>query len=149
MTSMLISLVISFYAIDDRRSFRTFFYAITLNYLIAIPFYMFFPVNEVWASGHGVSFLIPEVYPGFESQYRALSGLNNCFPSLHTSLSVTVLLVSLFSKNKKAIWLASINAVLVIFGIFYLGIHWITDSIGGILLALFASYVALWIAKKR
>lgn len=148
MTAMLFTLLITFRTIGDNRSFKALFYAISLNYLIAIPFYMFVPVNEVWASGHGVSFLIPQIYPGFEDQYRALSGLNNCFPSVHTSLSVTLLLVSLRSTSKKAIYLSALNAVMVIFGIFYLGIHWITDSIGGIFLALLASHVAFKIADK-
>ena len=56
-------------------------YAIMINYLIAIPFYLFLPVNEVWYHDPHVSFLMLKIFPDFENQYRALSGLDNCFPS--------------------------------------------------------------------
>jgi membrane-associated phospholipid phosphatase len=147
MTSLLVSVFIIYHHKRDLLAFKAMFYAIAINYLLAIPFYMFFPVDEVWFSGHGVRFLIPEVYPDFESQYRNLSGINNCFPSLHTSLSLTLFFVSLRSSSKWAKWFTGISAACIIFGIFYLGIHWIIDSFGGAVLAFVAATVGYKIAK--
>ncbi|WP_339319273.1 phosphatase PAP2 family protein [Paenibacillus sp. FSL R10-2734] len=123
-------------------------YAIIINYAVAIPFYLYFPVNEVWSYlPAGVKFTMLDVFPNFEQEYRPLSGLNNCFPSLHTSISVTMALLAFRSGNRRWMVITSISAVLIVFGIFYLGIHWLTDMIGGTLLAVLASSVGVQLAK--
>lgn len=118
--------------------------AVIINYLVAIPFYLFFPVNEVWsyppASAH---FRMLDVFPNFEAQYRALSGINNCFPSLHTSISITIALLALRSGNKRWAFFTAASAAIIVFSIFYLGIHWFMDMIAGTILALFASWASL------
>lgn len=88
-----------------------------------------------------------DVFPKFEQEYRPLSGLNNCFPSLHTSISVTMALLAFRSGNRRWMVITSISAVVIVFGIFYLGIHWLTDMIGGTLLAVLASTVGVQLAK--
>ncbi|PWV91984.1 PAP2 superfamily protein [Paenibacillus cellulosilyticus] len=122
-------------------------YAIMLNYLIAIPFFLFFPINEVWSFDPNVRFLMLEAFPKFETEYRPLSGLNNCFPSLHTSILTTLAILSVKSGNKKWAVLVCTCAVLTIFSIFYLGIHWLIDMCGGLMLATFASVVGIKLAK--
>ncbi|WP_339798140.1 phosphatase PAP2 family protein [Paenibacillus sp. FSL R5-0744] len=123
-------------------------YAIIINYAVAIPFYLYFPVNEVWSYvPAGVRFTMLDVFPKFEEEYRPLSGLNNCFPSLHTSISVTMALLAFRSGNRRWMVITSISAVVIVFGIFYLGIHWLTDMIGGTLLAVLASTVGVQLAK--
>lgn len=123
-------------------------YAIIINYAVAIPFYLYFPVNEVWSYvPAGVRFTMLDVFPKFEEEYRPLSGLNNCFPSLHTSISVTMALLAFRSGNRRWMVITSISAVVIVFGIFYLGIHWLTDMIGGTLLAVLASSVGVQLAK--
>jgi len=123
--------------------------AIIINYVIAIPFYLFFPVNEVWASNSHVAFLIPKVFPSFEQEYRPLSGLNNNFPSLHTSISITLAVIAI--KSKQVLWgrIVVISAIFIIFSIFYLGIHWLTDTVGGILLGLFAAHFSYRLSESR
>lgn len=122
-------------------------YAVTLNYLIAIPFYLFVPVNEVWSyAPSGVQFLMLNVFPTFEEQYRHLSGLDNCFPSLHTSISVTIAILAIRSGNRRWKWMACISAVTIVFSIFYLGIHWLSDMLAGTTLALFASWAGMKLA---
>ncbi|MNN98075.1 undecaprenyl pyrophosphate phosphatase [compost metagenome] len=41
----------------------------------------------------------------------------------------------------------TVSAVTIVFGIFYLGIHWLTDMIGGTLLAVLSTTTAVQLAK--
>ncbi len=124
-------------------------YALMFNYMIAIPFYLFFPVNEVWVFHPNVNLLITNVFPTFESDYRPLSGLDNCFPSLHTSISVSMAIIAL--KSRSAFWryFAPFSAAVIIFTIFYLGIHWLIDMFAGVLLGVFAARLGLRISEGR
>ncbi len=123
-------------------------FAILGNYLLAVPFYLYVPVNEAWYADSQIRFLMLNVFPTFEQHYRALSGINNCFPSLHTSLSVTMALIASRSGIRRWSIFAWINAIVVIFAIFYLGIHWFTDMVAGLVLASVSVYVGLKIAAR-
>ncbi|MMZ61443.1 undecaprenyl pyrophosphate phosphatase [compost metagenome] len=115
-----------------------------INYLIAIPFYLLFPVNEVWSfAPSGASLYMLEAFPEFNTIYRPLSGINNCFPSLHTSISVTVAILAVRSGNRRWATIAVSSAAIIVFSIFYLGIHWLTDMLGGLILASIASSLGL------
>ncbi|MFC7681303.1 phosphatase PAP2 family protein [Paenibacillus sp. GCM10028914] len=123
-------------------------YAILINYAMAIPFFLLFPVNEIWSyQPAGVTFYMLEVFPNFESVYRPLSGLNNCFPSLHTSLSVTMAILAFRSGNKRWAIITGISAALIIFSIFYLGIHWVSDMIAGVCLGILASTLGIYLGR--
>lgn len=123
-------------------------YTIMITYAVAIPFYLYFPVNEVWFYlPAGVRFTMLDVFPKFEQEYRPLSGLNNCFPSLHTAISVSMALLAYRSGNRRWMVISTISAVAIVFGIFYLGIHWLTDMLGGTLLAVLSTTVAVQLAK--
>ena len=126
-------------AYKDWDSVKRLFYGFFINYLVALPFYLLVPVKEAWAGGVGVKFLIPEVYPLFESQYRLMSGLDNCLPSLHTSLALTYALVALRSGHRRLARIIGVGAGLVIFSTLYLGVHWPLDMVAGVCLAIVAS----------
>ncbi|CAH1204285.1 hypothetical protein PAECIP111893_02213 [Paenibacillus plantiphilus] len=145
---MIVSIGIYTYQSKNKAMFYATCYAIMINYLVAIPFYLFFPINEVWAHDPNVAFLMLDVFPNFESEYRALSGLDNCFPSLHTSISVTLAILAIRSGNKRWAWFCGIIAACVIFSIFYLGIHWLIDMCGGALLGIFASTMGIRLSEK-
>ncbi|MCC3376934.1 phosphatase PAP2 family protein [Cohnella sp. REN36] len=131
---------ITLYASErNKRLYYAFCTALLLDYLIAMPFFLLLPVNEAWHVAPQIRFLMLDVYPEFESQYRRLSGLDNCFPSLHTAISVTTALIALRSGRRKWALLAWLHAGAILFSIFYLGIHWATDMLAGIALAAVAS----------
>jgi len=116
---------------------------------VALPFYILMPVKEAWAAAMGIRFLIPEVYPLFEAQYRPLSGLDNCFPSLHTSLALTFALVAWRSGYRRLGIVLSAAAGLVMISTLYLGVHWFLDMLVGVVLAVAASgYMTLPAARR-
>lgn len=147
--SLLVASLGIFTAENRLRMVYATIYAIIINYTIAIPFYLFFPVNEVWSyAPANVQFLMLDAFPTFEAEYRALSGLNNCFPSLHTSISVTLAILAIRSGNKKWAVFTSISCIIVIFSIFYMGIHWLTDMIGGLILGTTAAMLGYAFAHR-
>lgn len=123
----------------DWESFRRMGLGLVINYAVALPFYLLFPVKEAWAGGAGVRFLIPSVFPGFETIYRPMSGLDNCFPSLHTSVALTYALVALQSGHRRLAAVIGTAAGLVMLSTLYLGVHWVPDMLGGVVLAVAAS----------
>ncbi|MEB3102034.1 phosphatase PAP2 family protein [Ferviditalea candida] len=131
----------------NKQLFYALTYTMLINYIVAMPFYLFFPVNEVWDFHHGVKFMILDVFPAFEQQYRPLSGINNCFPSLHTSISVSMALLALKSNSRFWKIYTMVSAVMIIFSIFYLGIHWLTDAAGGLALAFFAATAGIKLSE--
>lgn len=123
-------------------------YTIMIVYAVAIPFYLYFPVNEVWSyAPAGVRFTMLDIFPRFEQEYRPLSGLNNCFPSLHTAISVSTAILAYRSGNRRWMVITTLSAAMIVFGIFYLGIHWLTDMLGGTLLAVLSTSAAVQLAK--
>lgn len=128
---------------SDPRLFRAFCAALLVNYAVALPMYWFVPVNEVWYANPRVHLLLLDAFPTFERDYRGLSGLNNCLPSLHTSISVTMALLASRSGIRRWTVFAWANAAAIIFSIFYLGIHWFTDMAAGLLLAWLSAFLGL------
>jgi len=131
-----------FYLNTDKNLYSIFTYTIIFNYLLAIPFFLFIPISEVWYFDQNVHFLIPEVFSKFDELYRPFSGINNNFPSLHTSISVSIALIAIYGKNKLFAIFNIASTVIIIFSTFYLGIHWLTDMIGGVFLALISTTTA-------
>lgn len=138
------------------RNFRLYYafcVALLLNYFIALPFFLFVPVDEAWSVSPHIQFLMLEVFPNFERQYRHLSGLNNCFPSLHTSISVMMAMIAAKSGNRRWAAFAGVNAAIILFSIFYLGIHWFTDMLAGLVVAAATAAIGLkvgaWADRKR
>lgn len=145
---MIVSIAV--YTFHKRQSlFYAVCYAIIGNYLVAFPFYLFFPVFEVWSFHPDVRLLILDSFPTFEETYRSLSGLDNCFPSLHTSLSVTMAVIAFKSGNRFWRWFAGLTAAFIIFSIFYLGIHWVTDMVAGVVLGVSAALAGMKISERK
>lgn len=130
------------------KMYYAFCIALLINYAAALPMYVFVPVHEAWFANSQIRFLMLDVFPTFERDYRGLSGIDNCFPSLHTSLSVTMALLAARSGIRRWAIFAWINAAVIVFAIFYLGIHWLTDAIAGVLLAAFSVWIGMIVGAR-
>lgn len=124
--------------------------ALGLNYVFVLPFYIFFPVQEVWLyNSEKVEFLAPIAYPYISMDYRNMSGIDNCFPSFHTSMAVTMIILAHHSKIKSLYYLTLVLSVLTIISTMYLGIHWITDVVAGVIVAVVATIIGINFGEKK
>lgn len=126
----------------DRKAIQTLALAIIINYSVALPFYVLMPVNEVWNYDHATRHLASTVWPAFETVYRLSSGIMHNFPSLHTSVSITLALVALRGDYVRMGRVLAGLASAIVFSTMYLGIHWPIDLVAGGLLAVFAAQMA-------
>lgn len=145
--ALMIASVFLYLNIEDYKSFYNFVYALMLNYGLAIPFFLFLPIYEVWSYDANIQFLIPQVYPAFETEYRQLSGINNNFPSLHTAISLSMAIVAYNSKSLKFSNLVIFSVGFIIFSTLYLGIHWLSDLAAGGLLAIIATQTSFRLSE--
>jgi membrane-associated phospholipid phosphatase len=122
---------------------RAFLKAIIINYAVCLPFYLLAPVKEMWAGNPDhVRLLLDDVSPRIIEAYRSTSALDNCLPSFHVSLSVTVAILA-WRTGPRAFSAATVcAAALVVVGTIYLGVHWLTDVAAGVLLGITAAVAA-------
>jgi membrane-associated phospholipid phosphatase len=119
--------------------------AITVAYVVAFPFQVLAPVR---ITGYTLPDVVPLLYqlsPVILEGLRSVDPyFDNCFPSLHAALSIiAMLLVVLRTDLKKYKVVAVLLTVAIQFTIFYLGIHWITDFFGGLVLAIVSYAIAV------
>jgi membrane-associated phospholipid phosphatase len=129
-----------FIIVDERKAMKTFTYALIGIYAITLPFYLFFPITNVYTY-YGSSSALNTVIPGVEQFFYSTTTNNNCFPSLHVAISLLIAKTVSLTKNKRFIYLTYFCALSIIGSVIYLAIHWITDVIGGILLAFTIFYL--------
>lgn len=130
--------VVLYWLLDDSDPLRKTLVAYSLNYAIGLVCYTLFiafgPRNLLPDT---VQELLYATYPQSQVLTSAINANTNAFPSLHTSLSVTVALLARRTREWYLGWatLAPVVAALVVVSTMYLGIHWATDVVAGALLA--------------
>jgi membrane-associated phospholipid phosphatase len=114
------------------RPARIFSFALVLNYFLSLPFFVFFPVPERWAFPDSGAILLSDLLSTqLIEAIRPISGLDNCFPSVHVSFSVLVIL-SAYWLNMRMRHSILFLGLTVVVGTFALGIHWIPDILFGL-----------------
>jgi len=127
-----------------RETFRMFALAVTMNYAISLPFFLFFPVPERWAYPESGAILLSDLWaPGLIEIFRPISGLDNCFPSFHVSLTVVIVALA-FLYRLRYRWSALWIGLLVVLSTSVLGIHWLTDIAAGLATGVLAIALARW-----
>jgi membrane-associated phospholipid phosphatase len=129
---------IAYLALPRTATFRRILVAYALNYGIGLVLY-----TLVFA--HGPRNVMPDMVTPllFTNQPDVIllaSEVNensNVFPSLHTSLSVTVGTFAVLTRDDYPLWTAVAVplSLSVVIATMYLGIHWLTDVVAGFALA--------------
>jgi membrane-associated phospholipid phosphatase len=144
--------VIAYLVLADDRPIKETALAYTINYGIGVVCYVLF-------IAYGPRNVMPDtvdqiLYLNWPESNLLTSQINanvNVFPSLHTSLSVSVVALAYRTRKEYPRWVpvATVLAVSVMIATMYLGIHWATDVFFGVLLGLFSVGAAAWLTSPK
>jgi len=142
---LLVFPLLAYFTLEETRYLRETCVAYAINYGLGLVLYVAF-------IAYGPRNLIPDVvdpllYTNWPQSKLLTTQVNtntNVFPSLHSSLSITVALLAYRTRDLYPRWtgLAVIVAGSVIVSTMYLGIHWLVDVIAGAGLAFVAFRLA-------
>lgn len=129
--------VVAYACLPSPRRLKQLLVAYGINYGCGVVLYTL-------VVAYGPRNMMPEtvgqpLYDLFPQSMQLTAAINtntNVFPSLHASLSVTVLLFAWLSRDSYPRWypLAALLSTSVVLSTMVLGIHWLTDVLAGIVL---------------
>lgn len=141
--------VLLFILSDEERPAKATLLAYPLAYLFALPFYLFFPVTNVYTFYDFRSPLF-ELFPQLTGIYYNATTVNNAFPSLHVALALLIANAARFSKIPSFRYWSYAYAASVTIATLYLGIHWALDVVGGIIIAVaVGTFTSRYISTER
>jgi membrane-associated phospholipid phosphatase len=138
--------LVAYFALPRPEPLRRTIVAYGTNYLVGVLCYVVFiaygPRNLLAERAEGLLF---SQYTQYQFVTDAVNHETNVFPSLHTSMAVTVALLAWTTRDEYPLWvpIAAALAVSVVISTMYLGIHWATDAVFGIVLAWFSVRVGV------
>ena len=138
---MFICYVYVFYVayFDDRWMADRIVLSIAWVYILAVPFYLFFNVRVTGDVIPGMETIAYDLTPEIADWFRRIDPFTNGMPSLHIGIPFVVWLCLLrYDEDRR--WnryrhTVLLYTVVTAFTILYLGIHWISDIVGGLLIA--------------
>ncbi|MFC6836054.1 phosphatase PAP2 family protein [Halomarina ordinaria] len=148
---LLVFPVLAYFALPRTDALQRTAVAYGLNYAIGLVCYTLFisygPRNVM---PELVDALLYTTYPSSQLLTSEVNANTNVFPSLHTSLSVTVALLAWETRETYPRWvpLAVLVATSVVVSTMYLGIHWGIDVLAGIVLAVVSVKLAPRVVER-
>ena len=135
---------------EEIAPFRVFSLAIAIDYVVSLPFFILFPVPERWHFPDSEAMLLSDKWSSTLIEWvRPISGLDNCFPSTHVSLTVIFMLVCYLCSVRLRHFVSALGLT-VILSTFVLGIHWLADILAGVAVGVLSVALArrLSVAEK-
>ena len=134
---------------SEPQALQTYSAAVAIDYLISLPFLIFFPVPERWAFPDADSILLSDLWSSaLIDAFRPISALDNCFPSFHTSMTIVMLLCAYVYRARFRTAAAPLGTMIIV-STYGLGIHWIGDIISGIAVGVISVAIAYAIVHRR
>ena len=133
----------------EPKPYRAVSIAVGIDYLVSLPFFLFFPVPERWSSPETGAILLSDKLSGaLIDAIRPMSGLDNSFPSFHASLTAIVVTACVLFDVPLRTCIMAIGATVVL-ATFALGIHWIPDIVAGLALGVASMLLAYRLTRCR
>lgn len=135
---------IAYWVHEDSTPLRQTILAYASNYGLGLVLYTLFisygPRNVLGT----VKPLLYDVYPQVQLLTSSVNANTNVFPSLHASLSITVVFLAYRTRETYPNWfrLSLLVTASVVVSTMYLGIHWALDVVAGALVALVSVRIA-------
>ncbi|HXT21060.1 MAG TPA: phosphatase PAP2 family protein [Thermoanaerobaculia bacterium] len=128
--------------------FRVYSLALAVDYAVSLPFFLLLPVPERWAHpDSGAMLLSDRLGSWLIDMLRPMSGLDNCFPSFHVSMTTIAVLVCFRFGAKMRMAALGLGATVALSTV-VLGIHWVGDVLAGAAVATLSVAVAAWIDAR-
>lgn len=141
---LLVFPVVAYFFLNKPQPLQRTLIAYGTNYIIGVLMYLIFiaygPRNLEIGEG-----LLYTTYAQYVFLTSAVNTNVNVFPSLHTSLAITVAILAWTTRNEYPRWLpiAVFLAISVVLSTMYLGIHWASDVFAGFILAWFSVRIGI------
>ena len=136
-TYLLLAPLVVYFLLPDQRHLKVLLVAYVLNYAVGVAFYTLF---VAYGPRNFLPALVEEplftMYPQSKDLTSAVGANTNVFPSLHTSMSVTVALLARRTRAVYPQWygVTAFVAASVVLSTMVLGIHWLVDVVAGVAL---------------
>jgi membrane-associated phospholipid phosphatase len=128
---------------SDIRPFRVLSLAVAINYLVCLPFFLFFTVPERWWFSESGAVLLSDLWSvNLIELIRPFSALDKSFPSMHVSLTTLAVTLS-FMWRLRYRWSVLFLGCAVVLSTVALGIHWLPDLVAGAATGVIAVTLAL------
>lgn len=137
---VLVAPIVLYLFAESLRPLKTLLAAYTINYAVGIAVYVVVIAHGPRIASDSSKGIIQEAFPYFTLLTGQVNSPTNVFPSLHTSMSVTVLALAVLTRDQFPRWLTIAAALTpsIVVATVYLGIHWLIDVLAGVVLAVAA-----------